>query len=202
MNKSLKIVLIILGILLTLIGGFYIFMYFVLGDWFEEPYYNKQDLINNYEQRKIEINEVKAYVDSKISESTYVDIEFENEELAIFHVKKNGIRESNWNLDIDSKKTDSLLKIIKWTKKDLELLKNKLDKANCISVASGNPTSIGWQRSGMGKYFYDIFDQNLNDSLISDYNAGCTHIFYKENVVLEYGGGAIGPQCFQEYEPK
>ena len=105
-------------------------------------------------------------------------------------------------MDIDSNKTDSLLAVIGWTHIDLNILKNKLDEANCISVASGNPTTIGWKRSGMGMFLYDIFDQNLNDSLVEEYNKGCTYIFYKDNVVLEYGGGAIGPQCFPGYVRK
>jgi hypothetical protein len=202
MHRSIKILLIILGILATLICGFYIFLQIALGAVFGGPTYNKQDLINNYEQKKAEITEVKAFIDSKIDTNTYIHIEFDNGQLGIFHLKQNGIYDSNWNLDIDSSKADSLLTLIGWTIDDLEILKNKLEKANCISVASGEPTSIGWQRSGMGMFFYDIFDQNLSDSLISEYNGGCTHIFYKDNVVLKYGGGAIGPQCFPGYERK
>lgn len=105
-------------------------------------------------------------------------------------------------MDIHSRKTDSLLTVIDWTKNDLKILKDKLDDANCISVSSGNPITIGWQRSGMGKFSYEIFNQNLTDSLLSQYNDGCMYIYYKDNVVLEYGGGAIGLQCFPEYQRK
>ena len=31
---------------------------------------------------------------------------------------------------------------------------------------------------------YNIFDENLTENLISKYNDGCMHIFYKDNVVL------------------
>ena len=202
MNRPLKILLIILGILGVIIIGFYLFIHIAFDGIFTGPSYNKQDLIDNYEKRKNEIIEVKSFIDSKIPSDTYIDVEFENGELGIFHVKKNGVYDSNWNLDIDSKKTDSLLTVIGWTKNDLETLEDKLDEANCISVASGNPSRIGWKRSGMGKFFYDIFDQSLTDSLISQYNDGCTYIYYKDNVVLEYGGGAIGPQCFPGYKRK
>ncbi|ASV30622.1 hypothetical protein [Maribacter cobaltidurans] len=202
MNRPVKILLIILGILVLIFGGFYLFIHIAFDGIFTGPSYTKQDLIDNYEQRKSEVIEVKTFLDSKISSDTYIDVEFDNRDLGIFHVKKNGTYDSNWDLDIDSKKTDSLLNVIGLTKNDLITLETKLGKANCISVASGNPTRIGWQRSGMGKFFYDIFDQNLNDSLISQYNGGCTYIYYKDNVVLEYGGGAIGPQCFPGYERK
>lgn len=199
MSKPIKILLIILGVCLTIIIGFFIFLHIAFDGIFTGPSYNKQDLIENFERKKPEIIEVKKFIDSKIPSETYISIEFENGELGIFHVKKNGNYESNWNLDIDSKKTDSLLTVINWTKNDLKNLKDKLDKANCISVSSGNPTTIGWKRSGMGKFSYGIFNQNTKDSLINQYNDGCTYIYYKDNIVLEYGGGAIGMQCFPEF---
>jgi len=202
MKKPLKILLIIIGILITIFGGFYLFLHIAFNGIFTGPVYTKQDLIENYEKKQTEILDIKSFIDSKLPSDTYINIEFENGDLGIFHIKKNGNYNSNWNLYIDSKKTDSLLTIIGWTKNDLENLEEKLNAANCISVASGNPTTIGWQRSGMGKFFYNIFNENLTDSLINEYNGGCTHIYYKDNIVLEYGGGAIGPQCFSGYERK
>ncbi|MCX2741089.1 hypothetical protein [Pontibacter anaerobius] len=202
MNRLLKILLIILGVFITVIGGLFLFIHIAFNGIFTGPFYDKQDLIENFQSKKSEIIELSNYINSKVPADTYVDIEFENGELGIFHVEKGGKHDSNWNLDIDSQKADSLLNIIGWNKQDLKLLEDKLDNANCISVASGNPVRIGWQRSGMGKFFYNIFTQNLNDSLIAEYNGGCMYIFYKDNVVLEYGGGAIGPQCFPEFERK
>jgi len=48
----------------------------------------------------------------------------------------------------------------------------------------------------MAKYSYLIFEQNPDKAKIDKYNNGCTYIYYKMNIVLEYGGGAVGPQCF------
>jgi hypothetical protein len=50
----------------------------------------------------------------------------------------------------------------------------------------------------MGKYFYELFDDDLTQEQIKQYNDSCTHIFYKKNIVLEYGGGAVGSQCFPD----
>ncbi|MGB5988381.1 MAG: hypothetical protein WBG43_01370 [Marinifilaceae bacterium] len=136
-------------------------------------------------------------------ENAFVHIEFDNnKELEIFHVKAKRPFESNWNLNINSSKTDSLLNDLGWTRKELRILKMKLDNANCISISSRKPITIGWQRSGMGKFSYNIFDENLTENLISKYNDGCMYIFYKDNVVLEYGGGAFGSQCFPGYVRK
>lgn len=198
MNQTLKIPLILIGITLAVLTGFCLWFQYTFANIFPEPMYTKQDLMDNYEKRSAEIQNLKSYIDAKLPGDVYVDIEFEDGELGIFHVQKNGFSDRNWHLGIDSKKTDSLLKVIGWTKNDLKILQVKLEKANCISIANGHPTKIGWQRSGMGLYTYALFNRPLSDSLINLYNGGCSTIYYKENVVLEYGGGAIGPQCFPD----
>ena len=95
-------------------------------------------------------------------------------------------------------KLDSALKIINWNKENLFQIKSFLKDANCISIENGEPTTIGFARSGMGKYSFKIFNQNLDDHQIEKYNDGCNYIFYKDNIVLEYGGGVMGPQCFPD----
>lgn len=201
MNRALKVLLIIFGIILLIFGGFLLFLHIAFDGLFTGPSYDKKDLIENYEKRKTEITEAKSYFKSIVPNGARVTIEFDNDkELGIFHVKVDSIHQSNWNLKIESHKVDSLLTELNWSTKELKTLKEKLDKANCISISGTNdPIVIGWQRSGMGMFSYVIFDENLNENKINDYNDGCTYIFYKDNVVLEYGGGAIGMQCFPEF---
>ena len=200
MNRTVKVFLIIFGIIFSIIGGFYLFLHIAFDGIFTGPSYNKKDLIENYEERKEEILEAKNYFKSILPNGASVTIEFDNDkELGIFHVKVDSIYQSNWNLKLKSPKVDSLLTELKWTTKELKILKEKLDKANCISIGGNDPVVIGWQRSGMGMFSYVIFDQDLTKNKIKEYNDGCTYIFYKDNVVLEYGGGAIGMQCFPEF---
>jgi len=200
MNKALKGLLIFFGIILLIFGGFYLFLHIAFDGIFTGPSYDKEDLIENYEERKEEILDVKEYFKSILPNGASVTIEFDNDkELGIFHVKADSIYQSNWNLKIKSPQVDSLLTELNWTTKELKILKEKLDKANCISISGKDPVVIGWQRSGMGMFSYNIFDSDLEKDKIEDYNDGCTYIFYKDNIVLEYGGGAIGPQCFPDF---
>jgi hypothetical protein len=167
-----------------------------------------QDLITNYELKQTEISQLYSYVNSITAENKVIDIEFESDKIiAKFYVVVNGNHifsdsmyngggNENRNLDIESQYVDNLLNRLGWTMETLRTLKQKLDNANCISVASGEPITIGYQRSDMGMYFYKVFNQTLSDSLKNKYNDGCTYIFYKNNIVLEYRGGVIGPQCF------
>lgn len=200
MKVILKVILIPLGIFGALLVGFLIFLHFAFDGIFTGQSYNKADLISNYEKRKTEIIDVRDYYRSILPENKSVYIEFgKRKDLKIFHLRNDNISESNWNLEMGTPKVDSLLNELNWTENELKKLKEKLKAANCISIAGTEPVVIGWQRSGMGLFSYDIFKNNLNEDQIKDYNDGCTYIYYKENVVLEYGGGAIGMQCFPEY---
>ncbi len=200
MNGFVKALVIITGIIVTAILGFFLYIHIAFDGIFTGPSYDHEDLIDNYELKKSKILEATEYFLSVVPKQTNVTIEFDDDDIEIFHLSKNGIYDSNWNLERKSSKTDSLLTELGWTQSTLDELENKLDDANCIYASSRYPTTIGWQRSGMGMFFYKIFEENLNDSLISQYNDSCMFIYYKDNIVLEYGGGAIGPQCFPGYQ--
>jgi hypothetical protein len=164
-----------------------------------DKHYSKEDLIENYNSNTKEIMNLTTYVKSITPANKTVQIEFDGDRtLEIFHVTANGKYNSNWDIKVNSSKTDTLLRQLGWTRETLSTLKEKLDNVNCISVESGEPCTIGYQRSGMGMYLYKVFNQTLNDSLKNKYNDGCTYIYYKDNIVLEYGGGAIGSQCFKD----
>jgi len=226
MNKYLKWTLIIWGticgvILLVAILS-YVSSLLIFSSIFDDmTYSSKKELIENYELKQKEINELYIYAKSITNNGEkYVDIEFKNDKnIEIFRVEANSIeiakeQENNspkpnrytkscYHLEINSKEVDALLSRLDWKKETLKTLKVKLDAANCISVESGEPMTIGFKRNGMGKYFYKIFENPLSDSLINNkYNDGCTYIFYKDNIVLEYGGGAFGMQCFETYYDK
>lgn len=198
MNKTVKWILIIVGSGVLLFVGYILFVALTFSFSFDEgKHYTTQDLINNYNSKSTQILELKQYINSIVPSEKSVDIEFDgNKRLAIFHVMENGTYNSNWDLKVNSKKVDTLLNMLGWTHQTLTTLKEKLDAANCISIKNGEPCNIGFKRSGMGKYYYNIFDQPIAENLKPKYNDSCTYILYNDKTALEYGGGAIGPQCF------
>ena len=170
-----------------------------------DTFHTKQELIDNYNKRQTQILELKSYFNSIVPKDKQVEIEFEGDDkLFRFGVSPIDTATGNiiypifleWDLKTSSDKVDSVIKTIGWTQQTLKELKQKLDKANCIQIESGEPTKIGWQRSGMGMYSYDVFSKPIADSLKTHYNDSCTYILYNDKLVLEYGGGAVGPQCF------
>jgi hypothetical protein len=196
MKKVIKWFFILLagGLLVYVCFWIYAIANFSFGDG---KYYSKQDAIDNYNQRTQQIVDLAVFINKVVPTGKTVDIEFDgNKRVAIFHVVDNGTNDSNWDLKINSAKVDTLLNKLSWTHQTLTTLKEKLDAANCISIKNGDPCNIGFQRSGMGKYYYNLFDKPISDSLRNNYNDSCTYILYSDRLVLEYGGGAVGPQCF------
>ena len=203
MNKVLKWTLITSGVVIAALAGFYIIMMVALASAFGafEPTYTQANLIENYEARATQIQALSTYINAITPADKLVNIEFDGRRtISIFHVKANGHYNSNWNVEWNSPKTDTLLQQLGWTRQTLMTLYDKLDEADCISIANGEPSNIGYKRSGMGKFSYNIFSHPISDSLSKQYNRSCTYILYKPGVVLEYGGGAVGPQCFPGYQ--
>jgi hypothetical protein len=167
--------------------------------------YSKKDLIANYQARKTQILQLKDFFTSIVPPHKHVAIEFSDDHtLGRLEVcSLDSMRGTfiypiflKWNLATTSRKVDSILGTLHWTVGTLQQLKQRLDSAHCISAQNGEPCQIGFQRSGMGMFFYDLFTSPIPDGAKDKYNDGCTHFFYNPTVVLEYGGGAIGPQCF------
>lgn len=171
------------------------------------PMSSKKELIENIKTNYSSIDQLQTFYTKLIPKEYSVHIEFAPPE-KILNIgeninisaskKKGGHIFQEWHVELSSPKVDSLLKIIKLTRKDLTQLQDHLRKAHCISVSNGNPFGIGFARSGMGMYSFLVFDHKLSPKEIEMHNNGCEYIFYKENIVLQYGGGAIGPQCFPD----
>ncbi|MBF9253173.1 hypothetical protein I2I11_07705 [Pontibacter sp. 172403-2] len=175
------------------------------------PKSSKKGLIENYKKHSVEIEKLKKEYSKLVPDSLIISIEFNAEnkiistpesiDLKVYRKNSNGqnsVIEQGWNLNRDSEELSKMLRLIDWNQNTLTEIKALLDSANCISIENGENTSIGFARSGMGKYFYLVFNDNLAKNEIEKFNDGCAYIFYKNNIVLEYGGGAVGPQCFPD----
>ena len=220
----MKLILKILGgIAIAILIGFTILMLGLRSIF--GKHYDTQDLIENYEERSIQIIEAKEYIEKITPENFGVYVEFESNrdiDMKVWEksdTAKNGriFWFQEWNInpynykpkersDYERKyggKTNSLKEVtekLNWQDDEFEELKLKLDKANCISIdKSGDIYTIGFQRSGMGKYHYKIFENWSIDEIKEKFNDGCIYKYYKENVSLEYGGGAVGMQCFEDF---
>ncbi|GGH66749.1 hypothetical protein GCM10011379_21260 [Filimonas zeae] len=176
------------------------------------PVSSKKQLIQNVDTNYAAILVLKTFFNSLVPDEYSIYIEFKeadtfagfDESIDFWVSRKSKDVEGKemvfqqWDVELKSPKLDSLLQLTPLKNSDLQELKKYLDKAHCISVSNGVVFEVGFGRSGMGKYTYLLFDKPLTDVEQKDYNDGCRYIFYKNNIVLGYHGGAIGPQCFPD----
>lgn len=195
--------LILCGIGLAIVIGYVIMIMAAFGAFDKD--YSVSDLKENFRKREVEIYELKRYFNEIAPSNRFIEIEFEDDNtLGRFGIEAldstagnpNGPMFLEWDLKINTERMDSIIRPLGWTRETLETLKTKLDKAHCIQIESGEPAKIGFQRSGMGMYSFNVFDQPIPDSLRAAYNDSCTYILASDRLVLEYGGGAVGSQCF------
>lgn len=173
------------------------------------PKSSKKEMIADIDSNFNNINNLKNEYSKLVPENYIVSIEFnaadkiamtkESIDLKMEDtLNKQWNLEQEWNLEYSSKKIAHMLKRLDWTITTLEMIKKLLADAKCVSIENGTITTIGFARSGLGKYYFKLFESDLTNEQIEKYNDGCTYIFYKKNIVLEYGGGAAGSQCFPD----
>jgi len=183
---------------------------------------SEKELKDNYDKKHKEIADLKNYFNSITPNDLEVNIEFKSNKLIDFKVfyitnstfprkalfeqwdinpynfTPSSSAQDNTEFAAETKSLDIVKEKLGWTDETFKKIKQLLDSANCISVTNGNPANVGFRRSGMGMYFYNLFDKPLNDSLKKFYNDSCAYRLYNDTLALEFGGGAIGPQCFPD----
>jgi len=196
----LIIISVIIGLSIVLFVGYMVLIAAAFGDF--DKNYNTKDLIENFNNNKQQIYLAKQYFNSIVPKYKKVSIEFDGKKISRFEIDPIDTGRGSdlttnfldWNLS--PHKTDSVIATIGWTKETIDKLQQKLKDADCISIENGEPAQIGFKRNGMGMYFFVVFDKPIPDTLKARYNDSCTYVYANKYLVLEYGGGAVGNQCF------
>lgn len=173
------------------------------------PRSSKKELIENIDSNFAKINYLKTEYAKLVPKGFIVDIEInpadeiltikESIDLKIQHTTGNATTyDQEWDMEYNSAKLKEMLKPLGWTGETLSFIKRLLADAKCIGITNGDVTTIAFARSGMGMYSFKLFDHDLDSGEVKTHNDGCTYIYYKKNIVLVYGGGAIGSQCFPD----
>ena len=200
MSKISKYIFIgLVGILglIVIIGITFIVMITIAFGTFDKDY-SVTELEEEYIENKAEIDDLIQYYYKIKPSDKMVDIEFKNdkvlERITITSLNDNQLTYQNWDINV-SDVTKSKLKFeLNWSEDEIKTLKEKLDKANCISIKDGEPVKLGFKRSGLGMYSFNVFQKSYTDR--NGFDDGCQYILINNNLALEYGGGAIGMQCF------
>lgn len=203
LNKFLTVLFILFLVTLLAVATWIVISLYAFGAFDKD--YSLTELKSNFEKHRKEIYELRTFFEEIVPEDKLVEIEFKNNQT----LSRFGIYERDslykktfleWDVEINTERTDSIIHSLGWTKETLKLLKGKLDKANCIQIENGEPTKIGFQRSGLGMYSFNLFKQPITNELKHSYNDSCRYILVNDSLALEYRGGAIGPQCFYNFK--
>jgi hypothetical protein len=203
LKRIIKWTLILFSAGLIIVIGY--ILYFLSAFGLFDKDYSVTELVDNFNKRQTEIYELKKYFNEIVPKDRFVDIEFENgHKLSSLKIQpldtttgeRVGQMFLEWDLKTNTSRMDSIIKPLGWTRETLKNIKERLDKANCIQIESGDPSRIGFKRCEMGMYIFNVFDKPIADSLKSNYNDSCTYILVNEKLVLEYASGVYGRDCF------
>lgn len=181
------------------------------------PKSSKVKLVSNLEKNKDSILLLVERFKDLVPEGYSIDVEFpqmykfmKTQGVVEIKVYKNEGKDdkllgSGEMLMYNSPQLSSILKHVNWTDDTLREIESLLNKAGCIGINNikahderEGVVEINFSQSGLGMYSYLIFPNILTLEEIQEYNDGCLHIYYKDNIVLSYGGGAVGRQCFEK----
>lgn len=181
---------------------------------------------DNIDEKSSEIIDLKNYFDKIVPENYIVRIQYnssDNVDLFVYETVRDSTERENlfgqWDVSTDNYKetpqTDyekeyggktKSLEVVKsklnWTRDIFSKLYDKIDKANCIGICNRKPLEIEYGFSGMALLSFLVFDKNLTVEQQEEYSDDCMSMFYKENIVLNYGSGATGSLCTPEFNRK
>lgn len=166
--------------------------------------YSASEVAIAFNDKKAQVESLIAYFNSIVPKGKTVEIEFmDDHQLNRFGFAP---RDTNnigwfvdWNLDIEGDRMDSINKVLGWNRETLRTLKAKLDTADCIQIKNGYPTQIGFKRSSMHMYFFNVFDPPLPVDQQAKYNDGCQYRLINDRLAVEFGSGVLGSQCWPEF---
>ena len=163
-------------------------------------------MAKHYEKNKKEMDELAKYADRALDDSIYVHLEFEDGEVAMFHISSKGdsyIRQS-WD-DEAVRRKDYLMSVVGLTPEEYEEISHRLDRMGCIGIAKdtshpNGKTVIYFRRVLMGMYSFILFDNPINQEEKDRFMKGGEYIPFSDRVIFQYGGGAFGKQYFTKEE--
>jgi len=169
---------------------------------------SKQALINNITEKRNALLALSKGYNALVPPGYTVSIEFNpaNDSFKTpatidLHIygKEQTKEDKGYQLKYGSVELNNQLKRIGWTEQTLEKVKQLLTAANCISIQNGATyNEIGFARSGTGKYGMLLAPKPFNAKEIAELSDDCHYIYYENYLILTYGGGATGPDCFPD----
>ncbi|MCD7899620.1 MAG: hypothetical protein LUH22_07030 [Bacteroides sp.] len=154
-------------------------------------------MASHYDKHETGFTELIDYTRAAVNDSCRIKVEFESAGLSMFHTytPPDNTWDMNWNEEAKAA-APALMEKVGLEKEELNTIQRKLKKIGCIAIQIyPGYTEIGYKRVGMGLYYYKIYTHPLTEEQITKYD-GYNTVYYRDNVMFAYGGGAIGSDVF------
>ena len=194
MRTKLEKIVFAWGCVLLVLTGIFIFSPFNK----EKPC--NPDIMAEYcNEHEQEMRELIAYANQSLEPGKRMELEFEKGKVSRFHIFAND-KDSIWSTHWNPVNTDSIMQIVGLEEGEFDNIRLRLKDLECISIEAHTThedyATIGFRRVGFGMYSFVIYNRPMTPEEKKHYTDDPSFIPYKDNVVFEYGGGAIGPQAF------
>lgn len=176
---------------LLFIIGFSILFYLLFVSC--EEIYKKRE---HYKINAKEIDELRYYFKSIIPSKKTVVVGLENKTQLKMYINDSLNYSPTWivwNSENNSKYVDSILFSMGWNNKTLTILINKLEKADCFHIETGEPTEIGFDKFafGLSMRSYLIFENPMSDKDSIFYSNSERHSYINRKLVIVIDDGAL-----------
>lgn len=167
---------------------------------------NAERLAKHYDNHRDDLSRLVQYTRQAIDPGAYIHLEFEHGKASIFHVQAPSDPLPSQHWDDAERNKDSIMAVVGLTPSEYKELFRLLRQAGCIGItlSSGRDDDstavVDWRRDLMGMYSYILFDRPTTPQEDSTFLAEPMYIPYTDRVILQYSGGAIGPQSFTHEE--
>ena len=162
------------------------------------PKSSKNELIKNIDSNYDRVDHLKTEYAKLVPANSAVLIEFNPEDKLMNTKESIDLRITrnengrtfvfqDWRLTYKSEKLKKMLKMINWNTKTLNIIKQLLADAHCVSIENGEIVTIGFARSGIGKYYYKLFEKDLSSDQIKRSSTSASSvrlIFSKSQIFL------------------
>ncbi len=164
---------------------------------------NPDIMAKHYEEHHTEMEALHRYVQSAISDSCEITLEFKGKRLEMFHVRgSDGIYSTHWHNEARQQR-DSLLTVVGLSQKEYENIRKQLKGMGCLGIEysqfSPERLTIWFRRVGWGLYSYTILNCPMTDEEKASAMNGVA-IPYNDHCYFNYDGGAVGPDSFSKEE--
>lgn len=166
---------------------------------------NPDIMARHYEKHHTEMEELHSYVRSAIADSCAILLEFDGKKLVKIRVKgKNDSEFSDLWGEESIRHKDSLMTVAGLSQEEYDGIRNRLKELGCLGIEYSQTypeqLTIWFRRVYMGLYSYNIYSRPMTDKEKADAMEQWEYIPYNDHCTFEYGGGAIGPQTFDDKE--